>query len=86
MAHSGTTAAMNGSSALKLIPLFIKRAMMPRPVAKAIPKPTVGANSVSPLVNGINDAPITWQMTEVATSAIMVGVNVLILSILSGVY
>jgi len=86
MAHSGTTAAMNGSSALKLIPLLIKRAMMPRPVAKAIPKPIVGATSVSPLVNGINEAPITWQMTEVATSEIMLGVNMLILSSPTGVY
>ena len=51
-----------------------------------MPKPIVGATSVSPLVNGINDAPITWQMTEVAKSAIMVGVNVLILSSPTGVY
>ena len=86
IAHSGTTAAINGSSALKLIPLFIRRAMMPRPVAKAIPKPIVGTTSVSPLVNGINEAPITWQMTEVATSAIMLGVNVLILSSPTGIY
>ena len=77
---------MNGSSALKLIPLFIKRAIMPRPAAKAIPKPTVGMTSVSPFVNGINEAPITWQMTEVATSAIMLGVNVLILSSPTGIY
>ena len=29
---------MNGSSALKLMPLCIRRAMMPRPAAKAMPK------------------------------------------------
>ena len=85
MAHSGTTAAINGSSALKLIPLFIRRAMMPRPVAKAIPKPIVGTTSVSPLVNGINEAPSTWQMTEVATSAIMLGVNVLMFNSPTGI-
>ena len=85
MAHSGTTAAINGNSALKLIPLFIRRAMMPRPVAKAIPKPIVGTTSVSPLVNGINEAPITWQMTEVATSAIMLGVKELILNSPTGI-
>ena len=59
IAHSGTTAAINGSSALKLIPLFISRAMVPRPVAKAMTKPTVGMISVSPFVIGIKDAPIT---------------------------
>ena len=51
-----------------------------------MPKPIVGATSVSPLVNGINEVPITWQMTEVAKSAIMVGVSVLILSSPTGVY
>ena len=70
---------MNGSSALKLMPLFIRRAMMPRPVAKAMPKPIVGIISVSPFVIGISEAPITWQTTEVATSAIMLGVNVIML-------
>ena len=59
--------------------------MIPRPVAKAIPEPIVGTTSVSPLVNGINEAPITWQMTEVATSAIMLGVNVLMFNSPTGI-
>ena len=86
IAHNGTTAAINGNSALKLIPLFISRAIIPRPVAKAMQKPIVGMISVSPFVIGINEAPITWQMTEVATSAIMLGVNVIILSSPTGIF
>ena len=60
-------------------PLLAITAMMPRPVANAMPKPIVGIISVSPFVIGISEAPITWQTTEVATSAIMLGVNVIML-------
>ena len=59
---------------------------MPRPAAKTVPKPIDGATPASPFVNGINEAPITWQMTEVATSVIMLGVNVLISSRPTGIY
>ena len=72
---------MNGSKALKLIPLLMSRAIMPRPIAKAMPNPNVGMNAVRPLVIGINDAPITWQIAEVATRAMMLGVNVAIVRI-----
>ena len=72
---------MNGSKALKLIPLLMSRAIMPKPIAKAMPNPNVGMNAVRPLVIGIKDAPITWQITEVATRAMMLGVNVAIVRI-----
>ena len=49
-------------------------------------KPIVGMISVSPFVIGINEAPITWQMSEVATSAFMLGVNVIILSSPTGIF
>lgn len=59
----------------------MSRAIMPRPIAKAMPNPNVGRISVRPFVIGIKDAPMTWQITEVATRAIMLGVNVAILRI-----